>query len=162
MIYGLIKYCSCDYHIFLQETDYKSTDTIRTSEGLIENGIKNGEWTYWNDVARICCDEFHLYPDSTVVYDNGLRIEKTDRLGHYIYFENQTRIEIASRSYNVAIECNQDSCEIMINDKFLLKRIEKEYLELEMKRIIAGEYDFEAKKIINVFKEYQKNMNNNR
>ena len=163
IIYGYTQYCNCDYYNFLKESNFKSQDSIPTSEGFLDNGIKNGKWTYWNNVKGICCDEFHLYPDSTVIYEKGLKIEKTDRLGYYHYFGDQIRIEIVANSkYPYAVECNKDSCEIVYCDKFILKKFDMEYLDLELERVASGEYNFEAKKASDNLREKQENMKNNR
>ncbi len=162
MTYGLIRYSSCDYHSFLQKSDYNSNDTIPTSEGFLTNDIKNGEWTYWNDVTRICCDEFHLYPDSTIIYENGLKVEKQDRLGTYHYWENKIRVEIvANGKYPFSVECDNDRCEIIYCDKFVLKEFNKDFLEMELIQVSTGDYIFEGRKAANEFKEKQEKMNNN-
>jgi hypothetical protein len=154
--HGYTQYCFCENHSSLKVPNHRSNNQICISEGYAENGIKNGKWTYWNNVKGICCNEYHLYPDSTITYKKGVKIEKEDNLGHYFYSGNQTRIELFMKNEfpNFVLECGEDSCEIIINNKYLLKTIDKEYLEIEMDMIVAGEYNFETRKIINECKEH--------
>lgn len=160
MTYGYTQYCSCDYLSVHKESDFKSQDSISISEGFMNNGIKDGKWTYWNNVKGICCDEFLFYPDSTVIYKKGMVIEKTDRFGNFHYIGDRVRIEIIANSkYSYVVECDNDSCAIVYCDKFVLKKFDKRILDIELERVASGEYNFKAKK---AFDDYKENINNNR
>jgi hypothetical protein len=148
---GYFEYCSCDYHRFLKERNYKGKEKKIIYEGMIENGFRQGVWIYWHDV-KDCCDEIQLYSDSSITYDQGKRIKKIDRFATYFYYGSDSLIINPFYDKKEVIKnkivCQKGFCKIIVNDKYTLNDFAIENLDREIEKIQSGVYNFDSRKII--------------
>ena len=149
---GYFEYCSCDYHRFLNEHNYKGKEKIIICEGMLKDDLKNGTWTYWEDVKGQCCDEILLDSDSTVTYDYGKRIKKIDRFATYSFYGSDSlSINPFYNDKEVIknkIICQKELCKIIVNDKYVLKMFSIENIDTEIEKLNLRVYNLESRKLI--------------
>lgn len=99
----------------------------------------------------MCCDELQIYPDSTVTYSSGKKIEKFDKFGDYFYKENDSLIvltRIRKTVIGLKIKCKGNDCRIYTANNLLIKSFSKEILNDEIQKADRGEYTFDARNTI--------------
>jgi hypothetical protein len=146
--------CYCDYFEFIHKTNYRYREFIPKFEGCMVDEKKDGKWEYSNTIipnSHMCCNEMHIWPDSIVTYICGKRIKKSTICGDFVFRDDGT-IEITSycwREYNLKIQCIENNCVIIANEKYQVRTFYKVYLDEELECLFTGCYSSEIQKIMN-------------
>jgi hypothetical protein len=148
---GYNLYCNCTGNIFNQQPNKKYRNKIITTEGHLFSDRKDGDWSYWKDVRKLCCQDFLLDQDSIVTYKNGVRIKKQDHMAKYFFHSNDSIIVepiVRESEFNYKVICVESNCIIFVNKIYNLRSFPKKDLDMELTMITTGYYERLARSII--------------